>query len=63
MLVKPVIYRRKIGKDLILGIGYNYLFAYHTQKKNPTNKNKRIKKKAGGTSNNFMLSCCGAVTP
>ena len=55
--------QKKYRKDLILGIGYNYFFAYHTQKKPQQTKNKRIKKKAGGTSNNFVLSCCGAVTP
>ena len=31
--------QKKDRKDLILGIGYNYFFAYHTQKKNP-NKQK-----------------------
>ena len=55
--------QKKDRKDLILGIGYNYFFAYHTQKKHQQTKNKRIKKKAGGTSNNFVLSCCSAVTP
>ena len=41
----PMIHRREIGKDLILGLGYNYFFAYHkTNKKTKTKKRKRKEK-------------------
>ena len=38
--------QKKDKKDLILGIGYNYFFAYHTQKKTPTNKKQKNKEKS-----------------
>ena len=38
--------QKKDRKDLILGIGYNYFFAYHTQKKTPTNKKQKNKEKS-----------------
>ena len=44
-IVMPMIHRREIGKDLILGLGYNYFFAYHkTNKQTKTKKRKRKEK-------------------